>query len=215
MIEICEDKAKTRKLYEECFDDPESFVDYYYDEKCKDNIIIVSRENGEVVSMLHLNPYEMNVCGKVIKTYYVVAVATTSNRRHEGQMSRVFEKTFDFLQKENIPFIFLLPVDEKIYSWIGFETISSFYQEKIKDYEQIKREFDVYCIWNDIYVQRMKKEIELQENGCDEVLPDNPVIMAKVTSLKAFSKMAGQEFNSEQEALLWLKNKKVYICEEV
>ena len=49
------EKEKTRKLYEEAFDDPKEFVDYYYSDKCLDNRMIVSFEGGEVVSMLHLN----------------------------------------------------------------------------------------------------------------------------------------------------------------
>ncbi|MCR5100045.1 MAG: GNAT family N-acetyltransferase [Butyrivibrio sp.] len=215
MIEIIRDKSQTRKLYEECFDDPESFVDYYYDDKCSDNIIVASREEDEVISMLHLNPYVMNVCDKVIKSYYIVAVATTGTRRHEGQMSKVFDKTFDILGKQHIPFVFLLPVDENIYRWLGFETVCSFRHDKIMNYERIKENFDVYCIQDEVYLRRMKKELELQELGDGEVLPDNPVIMAKVTDLDAFSEMAGQKFDSEKSALKWLKNKKIYICEEV
>ena len=34
MITECFEKEKTRKLYEEAFDDPKEFVDYYYMDKC-------------------------------------------------------------------------------------------------------------------------------------------------------------------------------------
>ena len=45
----------TRKLYEEVFsEDEKSFVDYYYQEKTKDNIIYVVRENDDIQAMLHL-----------------------------------------------------------------------------------------------------------------------------------------------------------------
>ena len=48
----------TRKLYEEVFsEDEKSFVDYYYQEKTKDNIIYVVREDDDIQAMLHLNPY--------------------------------------------------------------------------------------------------------------------------------------------------------------
>ena len=47
----------TRKLYEEVFpEDEKSFVDYYYQEKTKDNIIYVVREDDDIQAMLHLNP---------------------------------------------------------------------------------------------------------------------------------------------------------------
>ena len=46
-----EEKKHTRILYEEAFDDPKAFVDYYYDEKCIDNIIITEQDAGDIVSM--------------------------------------------------------------------------------------------------------------------------------------------------------------------
>ena len=105
IIEYAE-KERTRKLYEEAFDDPKEFVDYYYLDKCLDNRMIVSLEGGEVVSMLHLNPFSVNLCGVVVPSYYVVAVATKKSMRRRGQMSRVFDKTFEILCREKIPFIF-------------------------------------------------------------------------------------------------------------
>ncbi len=215
MIIEYKDKNQTRKLYEEAFDDPKDFVDYYYTEKCSDNRIFVSLEDGEVVSMLHLNPYYINLGDKAVKTYYVVAVATTANRRHEGQMTRVFSKAFEAIKDENIPFVFLLPVDEAIYSWMGFEKICDFSEERISDYEYIKAKFDVYCIRDEKYIRRMEIEDELRVEDKGEVLPDNPVIMAKITDLDAFNSAAGQSFTDEKDALEWLKSKKIYICEEV
>ena len=215
MIIELTDKEKTRPLYEEAFDDPKVFVDYYYEEKCLDNRIIVSLEDGEIVSMLHLNPYKMNMWRSVVQSYYIVAVATTENERHKGHMSRVFEKTFELLQKEHIPFVFLLPVDESIYSWMGFEKICDFSEEKETDYNRIKSQNDVYCIRDEAYLRRMKREDELRKLGSGEVLPDNPVIMAKITDLDAFNKAAGTDFTDEKNALSWLRDKKIYICEEV
>ena len=54
------EKLNTRKLYEEVFsEDSKDFVDYYYEEKVKDNQIYVVEEDGEIQAMLHLNPYEL------------------------------------------------------------------------------------------------------------------------------------------------------------
>ena len=55
-----EEKQDTRKLYEEVFsEDSKSFVDYYYEEKLKDNQIYAVEEDGEIQAMLHLNLYEL------------------------------------------------------------------------------------------------------------------------------------------------------------
>ena len=215
MIIELEDKQLTRKLYEEAFEDPKEFVDYYYEDKCSDNRMIVSMEEGEVISMLHLNPFKVSLCGTEVQSYYVVAVATTKGRRHEGQMSRVFEKTFELLKAEHIPFVFLLPVDEAIYSWMGFEKICDFSMDRIPDFEEIRQKYDVYCVRDDVYLRRMKREDELRAFDKGSVFPDHSVIMAKITDLEEFNKATGNSFSNEKEALSWLKEKKVYICEEV
>ena len=49
-----EEKQNTKKLYEEVFsEDSKSFVDYYYEEKLKDNQIYAVEEDGEIQAMLH------------------------------------------------------------------------------------------------------------------------------------------------------------------
>ena len=208
-------KENTRKLYEEAFDDSKEFVDYYYSDKCLDNRMIVSVENGEIISMLHLNPYLVNLCGTRVLSYYVVAVATRKDHRHEGYMTRVFEKTFEILRKEHVPFVFLMPVDEAIYSWMGFETVCDFTMNRIPDYDKIRNEYDIFCIRDEAYIRRMNIEDELRLLDKGEVLPDTPVIMAKITDIAAFNAATGCSFSDEKDALKWMKEKKIYICEEV
>ena len=215
MITEYKEKERTRRLYEEAFEDPKEFVDYYYADKCTDNRMIVSLEDDEVISMLHLNPYHVSLCGADVQTYYVVAVATKEGRRHEGQMTRVFQKTFELLKDEHVPFVFLLPVDEAIYSWMGFEKICDFSTGDIPDYEDIRRTYDVYCIRDEAYIRRMNKEIELRSFDKGSVLPEQSVIMARVTDLDKFNELTDSSFTTEKEALEWLKSKKIYICEEV
>jgi hypothetical protein len=215
MITELADKNCTRKLYEEAFDDPKEFVDYYYEDKCRDNRIIADVEDGEVLSMLHLNPYNVSLEGAVFKSYYVVAVATKEERRREGLMAKVFERTLKLLKSERIPLVFLMPVDEAIYSWMGFEKICDFALEKISSFDEICENYDMYCVRDDVYIRRMEIEDAFREQDNGEVLPDDPVIMAKITDLEAFNSLTGQSFSDEKEALLWLKKKKIYICEEV
>ena len=52
-----QEHQKTRKLWEEVFsDDTRAFLDYYYFIKTKENEIWVIEEDGEIQSMLQLNP---------------------------------------------------------------------------------------------------------------------------------------------------------------
>ena len=98
---------------------------------------------------------------------------------------------------------------------MGFEKICDFTMDRISDYEEIRNSFDIYCVRDDDYIRRMTKENDLRSQDEGEGLPDNPIIMAKITDIDSFNAVAGTSFSSEAAATDWLKNKKIYICEEV
>ena len=106
-------------------------------------------------------------------------------------------------------------MDESIYSWMGFEKVCDFTLNRISNYEEIKKNYDIYCVRDDDYIRRMNKEDELRALDKGEVLPDNPVIMAKITDLEAFAAAVGVGFTTEKEALAWMRDRRMYFCEEV
>ena len=210
-----EEKLRTRALYEEAFDDPKPFVDFYYREICKSNVIITAEENGRVLSMCHLNPYLLSVRGRNVRSFYLVAVATDRDRRHEGLMTLVMQRAFVFMKEKHIPFCYLLPVDTAIYEWMGFEVICDF-SETAERAEEIRKRYDIYCVRDEIYRRRQKEMLELKKYDKGEVLPEHPVIMAKVISQSSFCQMSGQDENTaERDLLTWLKKLNIYLCEEV
>lgn len=80
-----ERKQQSRNLYERVFsEDTKKFVDYYYSCRIRDNEILALEENGQIVSMLHRNPYQMIVNGYEVRSDYIVAVATHEDYRHRG-----------------------------------------------------------------------------------------------------------------------------------
>lgn len=211
-----EEKKHTRILYEEAFDDPKAFVDYYYDEKCIDNIIITEQDAGDIVSMCHMNPYHLMVKGQLIQSYYLVAVATKRTRRHEGHMSEVLFAAFDRMNSDKIPFCYLLPVTEEIYEWMGFERICDYAANTEEDYEQIRKKYDIYCVRDSVYKRRHDIEKRLSASDAGELLPEHPVIMAKIINLASFIAMSGLNADAtEKDCLAWLRQQKIYICEEV
>ena len=53
-----EEKNRSRELWEQAFpEDSDCFRDYYYTEKTRDNRLLVLEEGGQILSMLHRNPY--------------------------------------------------------------------------------------------------------------------------------------------------------------
>lgn len=123
-----QEHIKTRKLWEETFkEDTKEFLDYYYSVKATENEIYVIEEDGKIVSMLHLNPYQMRIGNKVFQTHYIVAVATDENYRKRGYMAKVLNHAMQVMQERGEPFTFLMPAAEAIYKPFGFKFV---YEQK-------------------------------------------------------------------------------------
>ena len=124
---------RTRKLWEEIFtEDTPEFLDYYYSIKIKNNEIYVIEDDGEIVSMLHLNPYEMRIGDKLFQTHYIVAVATKENYRKRGLMRQLLNYALQVMTDRGEPFTFLMPADEAIYKPFGFEFIYEQKRENVR-----------------------------------------------------------------------------------
>lgn len=106
----------TRPLWERVFDDDtQEFLDYYYTNKTDDNEIYVIEKDGEIHSMLHLNPYVMQIREKEEGSRYIVAVATDILYRKQGYMRELLRKSIRDMYVQKIPFAFLMPASDKIY----------------------------------------------------------------------------------------------------
>lgn len=88
-----EEHERSRALYEEVFvEDEEAFVDAYYRIKAADNEILVAEDEGQIISMLHRNPYTFCFRGESVPADYLVAVATKVTFRHRGLMLRAADE---------------------------------------------------------------------------------------------------------------------------
>lgn len=118
------ERNSTRKLWEDIFvEDTEEFLDYYYFLKTKDNEIYVIEEEHAIRSMLHLNPYTVNIEDTQFIGHYIVAVATEDNYRKRGYMGRLLRETMQEMYDRKEPFTFLMPAVEAIYSPYDFRYV--------------------------------------------------------------------------------------------
>ncbi|MCR5716377.1 MAG: GNAT family N-acetyltransferase, partial [Lachnospiraceae bacterium] len=207
-----EEKLETKDLYIRTFsEDPAAYVEHYYAERCRDNLIVIARDQSEILSMLHLNPYTLSVCGKTVQTYMIAAVATDLEHRHEGLMREVFKAALKELRMQKVPFVYLLPVDERIYEWLGFQTICDVTVHRPEPSELSA--YDIYEV--ETGQLRRCREIEAQMPQEENDLPEHPVIMAKIIDREAFDQMAGERFEDDEARLSWLAGKKCCFTEPV
>ena len=80
--------AEVRQMWDEIFDDPEEFADYYFTEICKQNKILLAYKGDVLAGMIHLNPYEMQVEGKKELCYYIVGVAVKPEHHAQNDAAR-------------------------------------------------------------------------------------------------------------------------------
>lgn len=113
-------------LWEQCFEDSDRYVTYYFEQKWKHSETFTRREdNGKIVSMLHLNPYRLNYQDQKVSLHYIVGVSTDQSRRHRGYMRQVLCDALQWMQQRGEPFTYLMPADRAIYETFGFR---SFYR---------------------------------------------------------------------------------------
>ena len=195
-----DEKNKTRNLYEQAFfEDTSNFIDYYYKEKNKNNKVLVYEKDGQIASMVHLNPYKMKFLSSVYEIDYIVAVATDIKFRRMGLMRELISRFLRDMYTENKPFTFLLPANKAYYEPFDFIFVNKYekiefnelgkslekvyYEDKYKEElikfinETLDKDYDAYCIRDEenfsIYLKELKSE-----NGYIELFLDKDKIVA-------------------------------------
>ena len=95
-----EEKNQIFAIYQEIFQDPELFAQYYFDMVYPDNRVLMAKKEGDLCAMVHLNPYSVMLCNEKIDVCYVVAVATKKEMRRQGLMAALLNQSFQDMYEE-------------------------------------------------------------------------------------------------------------------
>lgn len=112
-----------RSLWKDCFHDSKEYMDYYFKYKLKDNQILALFDQAEAVSMIHLNPFRLAMNHMPIRAHYIVGVATQEHHRKKGLMRRLLIQSMEKMHQDKVPFTYLMPASDKIYTPFGFRYI--------------------------------------------------------------------------------------------
>lgn len=111
------------KLWDYCFEKKDSsFFAWYFSQYClQQNKILGGFDiEGNLVTMLHLNPYKISLHGKTFAVPYIVGVATDPVARGQHAMGELLTTTFALLRAGGTPFVILMPINAGIYLPYGF-----------------------------------------------------------------------------------------------
>lgn len=150
-----------RPLWEEVFyEDSPAFTDYYFQNKAALNTAFFCRlkGTGQIISMVHLTPYEVTIQGKTVPSYYIVGVATKKDHRHRGLMAHLLKEAFAYGKEAGCPFLFLMPADPAIYETFGFSYIYSRPEYEVPDIMENKEVYITSFPLKEITVSCLEEE---------------------------------------------------------
>lgn len=127
-----------KDIWNYCFDDSDSFVKYYFDNKYSRFNTVVVDEGEEIVSSLQLNQYKLNLNNKIYDTSYVVGVSTLPQVRGRGYMRNIMKFTLRSLYEKGQLVSILMPIDYRLYRQYGYEHCYDQIEYTI-DIEDLKR----------------------------------------------------------------------------
>ena len=209
LLNTPEEQERTKDLYREIFpEDTEAFLDFYYKERPKR--ILAMEEDGQIIAMLHLNPFLLSFFGKEITASYIYAVATKKEKRRQGIMGELLRYAFQLLKEEGEVFCILIPVAESIYSPYGFRTVAKLSKEESEAEEGINV---LYAVPTKALLERRKKEALLDSE--EDALPENPVLMMKTLNKPLFLSYTGYPDESEEELLRRLSGERIHFSDDI
>ena len=113
------------KFWKDSFKDSKEQIKFYFDNIYNEKNYLVLEDNSKIISSLHENDYIFNFNNESINSKYIVGVSSDITMRNKGYMSKLLISMLENSKKKGMPFIFLTPINPKIYRKFDFEYFSN------------------------------------------------------------------------------------------
>jgi len=151
------------KLWDYCFEKKESsFFSWYFSNYClRQNKIIGGFDvDGNLATMLHLNPYTLSLHNRTLEVPYIVGVATEPVFRGQHLIGELFSTAFTLLRAAGTSIALLMPINAGVYLPYGFAY--TYYRH---GYKMPLKALNVVCTDVTLHLQRLelptaKKELK-------------------------------------------------------
>jgi len=156
------EKEMAIKFWKDSFKDSEEQIKFYFDNIYSEKNYLLLEDNSKIVSSLHENDYIFNFNNKSIKSKYIVGVSSDIAMRNKGYMSKLLISMLEISKKKSMPFVFLTPINPKIYRKFGFEYFSNieYYNFSIEELVDFKLPNDDYSY---IEINEENKKLYLKD----------------------------------------------------
>lgn len=119
-------KQELMKIWKEVFMDSDDFIQLFFDRVYREENVQWIKEDGRIISSLHMVPYKMAYKGIEIPVSYICGAATDPAARSKGLMKQVLNQSFTAMKKRGIPLAVLIPAEDWLYDYyqrIGFTDV--------------------------------------------------------------------------------------------
>lgn len=150
------------KFWKDSFKDSEEQIKFYFDNIYNEKNYLVLEDNSKIISSLHENDYIFNFNNESINSKYIVGVSSDITMRNKGYMSKLLISMLENSKKKSMPFVFLTPINPKIYRKFGFEYFSNieYYNFSIEELSDFKLPKDNYSY---IEINKENKNLYLDD----------------------------------------------------
>ena len=165
------------KFWKDSFKDNEEQIKFYFDNIYNEKNYLVLEDTSKIVSSLHENDYTFNFNNESIKSKYIVGVSSDITMRNKGYMSKLLISMLENSKKKGIPFVFLTPINPKIYRKFDFEYFSNieYYNFLVEELANFKFPKDNYSYIEineknkNLYLDDLIKiyHFNMKDNFCD------------------------------------------------
>ena len=194
------------KFWKDSFKDSEEQIKFYFDNIYNEKNYLVLEDNSKIVSSLHENDYIFNFNNESIKSKYIVGVSSDITMRNKGYMSKLLISMLENSKKKDMPFVFLTPINPKIYRKFGFEYFSNieYYNFSIEELANFKLSDNDYS-----YIEINEKNKKLYLKDLIKVYNSN--MEDKFCYLERddfyFNKILKEAISDEMKIFILYKNK--------
>ena len=158
------------KFWKDSFKDSEEQIKFYFDNIYNEKNYLVLEDNSKIVSSLHENNYIFNFNNESIKSKYIVGVSSDITMRNKRYMSKLLIAMLENSKKKDMPFVFLTPINPKIYRKFGFEYFSNieYYNFSVEELANFKLPNNEYS-----YIEINEKNKNLYLNNLIKIYNSN------------------------------------------
>ena len=194
------------KFWKDSFKDNEEQIKFYFDNIYNEKNYLVLEDNSKIVSSLHENDYIFNFNNESIKSKYIVGVSSDITMRNKGYMSKLLIAMLENSKKKDMPFVFLTPINPKIYRKFGFEYFSNieYYNFSVEELANFKLPNNEYS-----YIEINEKNKNLYLNDLIKIYNTN--MRDNFSYLERndfyFDKILKEAISDEMKAFILYKNK--------